>query len=78
MNDTKTNIMNIDSVAEYTTLSKSTIYKKISLNEIPFHHVGGRTLFLRDEIDDWIKNDGQMVGKLPEFNLFKNQRYGNF
>jgi excisionase family DNA binding protein len=72
MNVSRTNILNIDGVAEYTTLAKSTIYKKISLNEIPYHHVGGRTLFVKEEIDNWIKNDGKMVGDLPTINLFKN------
>ena len=66
------NILDIDGVAEYTTLSKSTIYKKRSNNEIPFHKIGGRTLYLRDEIDNWIRNDGVMVDKLPEFKIFKN------
>jgi excisionase family DNA binding protein len=64
-------ILDIDSVAEYTTLSKTTIYKKISSNQIPFHKIGHRTLFVQDEIDNWVRNDGLMVGKLPDLNFFK-------
>lgn len=59
------NILNIDGVAEYTTLSKPTIYKMICQDKIPYHKIGGRTLFLTEEIDDWIRNDGKMVEKLP-------------
>jgi len=66
------NILDIPGVAEYTTLSKSTIYKKINLNEIPYHKIGQRTLFVQDEIDNWIRNDGVIVDKLPEFKIFKN------
>lgn len=65
-------ILDIDGVAKYTTLSKTTIYKKISANQIPYHKIGHRTLFLQEEIDNWIRNDGVMAGKLPTLNLFKN------
>jgi excisionase family DNA binding protein len=63
------NIMTIDGVVEYTTLSKSTIYKKKSNNEIPYHYIGGRTLYMKDEIDNWIRNDGRMGGSLPEIKI---------
>lgn len=66
------NILDIPGVAEYTTLSKSTIYKKINLKEIPFHKIGTRTLFFVEEIDNWVKNDGLIVDKLPELRIFKN------
>jgi excisionase family DNA binding protein len=65
-------ILDIDGVAKYTTLSKTTIYKKISANQIPFHKIGHRTLFVQDEIDNWVRNDGVMAGKLPDLNFFKN------
>ena len=57
------NILDIDGVAEYTTLSKTTIYRKVCQKEIPFHKVGARTLFLTKEIDEWVMNDGKMVDK---------------
>jgi excisionase family DNA binding protein len=63
-------IFDIDAVAEYTTLSKATIYKKVCLKEIPYHKIGSRTLFVQDEIDEWILNDGKMVEKLPDLKLF--------
>lgn len=66
------NVMNIDGVVEYTILSKATIYNRVSRRTIPFHRIGSRTIFLQDEIDEWIKNDGQIIGKIPELNFFKN------
>ena len=66
------NILDIAGVAEYTTLSKSTIYKKINLNEIPYHKIGTRTLFFVEEIDNWVKNDGLIIEKFPELRIFKN------
>jgi excisionase family DNA binding protein len=63
------NIFDIKGVAEYTTLSSTTIYKKVCLYEIPFHKIGNRTLFMRDEIDDWIRNDGKMLGVLPKLKI---------
>lgn len=62
-------IMDIKGVAEYTTLSIATIYKKVCLNEIPYHKIGSRTLFFVDEIDEWIRNDGRMIGELPEISF---------
>ncbi len=66
------NILDIKGVSEYTTLSKSTIYKKMSNNQIPHHKIGSRTLFMPDEIDDWIRNDGVMFDTLPEIKLLNN------
>ena len=62
-------IMDIKGVSEYTKLSKSTIYKRIMENQIPHHKVGSRTLFMVDELDHWIRNDGSMDDRIPELNL---------
>lgn len=67
----KQNIMDIKGVSKYTTLSKSTIYKKMSKDQIPHHKIGSRTLFMVDEIDDWIRNDGVMVDNIPEIKSIK-------
>lgn len=63
------NILNIAGVAEYTTLSKPMIYKLICQNKIPFHKLGNRTVFLTEEIDDWVRNDGKMVENLPKLKI---------
>ena len=65
----KRTILNIDGVAEYTTLSKPTIYKMICQEKIPYHKLGTRTVFLTDEIEDWVRNDGKMVDKLPKLKI---------
>jgi len=62
----KEKIMTIEGVCEYTKLAKSTIYKKISENQIPHHKIGSRTLFMVDELDRWIRNDGSMEDTIPE------------
>ena len=62
-------IFDINVVAEYTTLSPATIYNKVCNDEIPYHKIGSRTLFMNDEIDDWIRNDGRMFEKLPEMKI---------
>lgn len=64
-------IMDIKGVSKYTTLSKSTIYKKMSEDKIPHHKIGSRTLFMIDEIDDWIRHDGVIVDNIPEIKTFK-------
>jgi len=71
------NILDIKGVSEYTTLSKSTIYKKMSENQIPHHKINGRTLFMTDEIDEWIRNDGVMTDPIPEIKLFNLKDHGN-
>ena len=71
------NILDIKGVSEYTTLSKSTIYKKMSNNQIPHHKISGRTLFMTEEIDVWIRNDGVMTDPIPEIKLFNLKSHGN-
>jgi excisionase family DNA binding protein len=65
----KRTVLNIGGVAEYTTLSKPTIYKMICQDKIPYHKLGNRTVFLTDEIDDWVRNNGKMVEKLPQLRM---------
>jgi len=71
------NILDIKGVSEYTTLSKSTIYKKMSENQIPHHKISGRTLFMIDEIDDWVRNDGVMIDTIPEIKMLNTESFGN-
>jgi excisionase family DNA binding protein len=46
--------MNIDEVGAYIGISKQSIYKKTSLNEIPYSKQGKRLYFDRIEIDAWL------------------------
>ena len=73
----KEKILTIQGVSDYTKLAKSTIYKKISETQIPHHKIGSRTLFMRDEIDEWIRNDGVMTDTIPEIKLINLKDHGN-
>jgi excisionase family DNA binding protein len=58
----KKQFYDIDGISEYLSISKSNIYKKVALKEIPHHKVGKRTLFDIDEINLWVKSDGTLTG----------------
>lgn len=64
--------LDMDRVSEYLCHSKSYIYKKVRTNEIPHYKLGKRTLFERNEIDQWVKSGMRPViqtnlPKLPRF-----------
>lgn len=64
--------LDMDRVSEYLCHSKSYIYKKVRTNEIPHYKLGKRTLFDREEIDQWVKSGMRPViqtnlPKLPRF-----------
>jgi len=73
----KEKILTIQGVCEYTKLAKSTIYKRIMENQIPYHKIGSRTLFMTEEIDEWIRNDGVMTAPIPEIKLINLKDHGN-
>ena len=64
--------LDIDGVCEYTSLSKSTVYKRVMNETIPFCKIGKRILFDRAQIDVWILNNGKMVDDIPAFKNFLN------
>lgn len=66
---TERKFLDLPMVSDYTLLSKSTIYKKVSSREIPFHKIGKKTIFVREEIDDWMINNGRMLDDLPEIKI---------
>lgn len=61
----KRQFMNIEQVCDYIQLSKSFIYKKVANNEIPYHKIGKRTVFDIDEINTWVRSDGQITETTP-------------
>ncbi len=61
----KKQFYDIDGISEYLSISKSNIYKKVALKEIPHHKVGKRTLFDIDEINMWVKSDGTLTTANP-------------
>jgi len=52
-------MLKIEEVSERLGYSRSTIYYKTSRNEIPYYKVGNRLFFDAEEIEHWIKNQGQ-------------------
>ncbi len=58
--------LDIDELAEYIHLSKSFIYKRVCTKTIPFVKLGNRTVFVIEQIDQWVINGGQIGMNLPD------------
>ncbi len=52
--------LSLSEVAEYTRLAKQTIYQKTSQRIIPHIKKGGKLIFKRTEIDQWL-NAGEVL-----------------
>ena len=63
MNDNR--FLNVQELTEYIHMSESYVYKKVSKNQIPHIKLGTRTLFERNQIDNWVINGGAMKEELP-------------
>lgn len=50
-------VLNIQQAADFLKIKKSTIYQKKAQNKIPFHMVGGKIVFFKSELIEWIKNN---------------------
>lgn len=59
-------------LGEYLHLSKSTIYKMVSKNTIPHIKMGTRTLFEREQIDNWVITGGRIEENLPNLPNFNH------
>jgi excisionase family DNA binding protein len=62
--------LDMDELAEYIHLSKSFLYKRVCNKTIPFVKLGTRTVFVREQIDQWVINGGQMGINLPDLPNF--------
>jgi excisionase family DNA binding protein len=59
--------MDVKMVSEYIHFAKSTIYKWVGEDYIPHKKLGKRVLFIKNDIDQWVQNNGRMVlDDLPE------------
>jgi excisionase family DNA binding protein len=48
--------LNSEETCKYLNKSIATLYRFLRMrNGIPAHRIGGRWLFIRGEVDDWIK-----------------------
>ena len=57
--------LDVNGLAEYIHMSESYVYKMVSKQSIPHIKLGTRTLFERNQIDNWVISGGSMVEKLP-------------
>jgi excisionase family DNA binding protein len=57
--------LNVQKLADYLHMSESFVYKMVSKSSIPHIKLGSRTLFERNEIDNWVINGSKMEDDLP-------------
>jgi excisionase family DNA binding protein len=60
------NYMDVGMVSEYLHVAKSTIYKWVEESYIPHKKLGKRVLFIKNDVDQWVLNNGMIVDELPE------------
>ena len=58
--------LDVVQLSNYIHLSKSTIYKMVSNNNIPYLKLGTRTLFVKVQIDQWVLSGGNMIENIPQ------------
>ena len=57
--------LSVDEIGEYLGVKRDTIYKWISVRNMPAHRMGRLWKFRKDEVDGWVKAGGaaeQMQG----------------
>jgi excisionase family DNA binding protein len=57
--------LDVQELTDYIHMSESYVYKMVSKNSIPHIKLGTRTLFERNQIDNWVINGGRMGESLP-------------
>jgi excisionase family DNA binding protein len=67
---TERRFLDVPMVSDYLHLSKSSIYKMVSGKTIPHKKIGTRTLFVVEEIDNCVLNNGNMEDDLPSLPKF--------
>jgi len=63
--------MDVKMVSEYLHIAKSTVYKWVEKNYIPYRKLEKRVLFVKDHVDQWVLNNGVIVQDLPEVPKYK-------
>ena len=62
---TENRFLNVQELTDYIHMSESYVYKMVSKNSIPHIKLGTRTLFERNQIDNWVINGGRLGDELP-------------
>jgi excisionase family DNA binding protein len=63
MNESK--FLNVQNLADYLHMSESYVYKMVSKNTIPHIKLGSGTLFVRNQIDNWVIKGNRKEEDLP-------------
>ena len=50
------NLLTVETLAAYLSVSKQWVYERITLNEIPFFKIGKFPRFKKTEIDSWLES----------------------
>ena len=61
----KNRFLDVQELTDYIHMSESYVYKMVSKNSIPHIKLGTRTLFERNQIDNWVINGGRLGDSLP-------------
>ena len=61
-----TTYLDVKMVSEYLHVAKSTIYKWVEEDYIPHKKLRKKVLFVKNDIDWWVQNNGMIVDDLPE------------
>ena len=57
--------LDVQELTDYIHMSESYVYKMVSNKSIPHIKLGSRTLFERNQIDNWVINGGRLGEELP-------------
>jgi len=57
--------LNVQELCDHIGMSESYVYKMVSKQSIPHIKLGTRTLFERNQIDNWVCSGGRMEENLP-------------
>jgi excisionase family DNA binding protein len=64
--------MNVEMVSKYLHVAESTVYRWVGMNFIPHAKLGTKNVFIKEQIDTWVKQNIVTQTKLPELPTFSN------
>ena len=61
--------MDVAMTSKYLHVSRSLIYKWVSIDFIPHEKAGSRIIFIRDHIDQWVSNGFRKIEDIPTISM---------
>ena len=55
--------LSVDEIAAYLGVKRDTVYKWIDRKQMPAHKIGRLWKFRKEEVDQWVRNDGGAQGQ---------------